>query len=280
MVTRFTLGVSLSRIAIYAVLFSIVEVVYRYAATGIASIGSAASSLVAGVLLATILAFIFSNLPFKMLPRVGLAWLSLFIIQMFSNLLEGAFFTTVISTITMFFGGVIIGLLVTLVQAVLAGILFPPTKTDKSLKTELSEYFSKRPFSSWLWRIALCSLIYFPIYFTFGGIVSPFVVPYYTNPSLGLYLTIPSFEIMIPLEFLRGFLYVVALLPIIATLKLPKRTLFFSIVALLYVAGAFVPFLTDSTLPVFLRVVHGLEILADYVVFGGVIVYILKKSER
>jgi len=126
-------------------------------------------------------------------------------------------------------------------------------------------------------RIALCSLIYFPIYFTFGGIISTFVLPYYTNPSLGLNLTIPSFETMIPLEFLRGFLYVVALLPIMATLKLPKRTLFLSVVALLYVAGAFVPFLTDSTFPVFLRVVHGLEILADCFVFGGVIVYTLKR---
>ncbi|MBI2185283.1 MAG: hypothetical protein HYU39_10055 [Thaumarchaeota archaeon] len=195
---------------------------------------------------------------------------------MFNNIIEGAFFTTAISTLDVFLGGVLVGLLITLIEAGLAVVLFPSGRAETSVRTEVIEYFRRKPFPSLLGRVALSALIYFPVYFTFGAIVSPLVIPYYTDPSLGLNLRIPSFEVMIPLEFLRGFLYVVALLPIIAVLRLPKRFLFLSVAALLFVPGAFVPFVAGAPFPLFLRVVHGLEILADSLVYGAALVYILK----
>ncbi|MFQ6085559.1 MAG: hypothetical protein ACE5OY_04765 [Candidatus Bathyarchaeia archaeon] len=85
---------------------------------------------------------------------------------------------------------------------------------------------------------------------------------------------------MIPLELLRGFLYVIALLPIVATLKLPKRTVFLSAVALLYVIGALVGFLTDPvSLPLFLKVVHGLEISPTPLYSEGSLSISLRESE-
>lgn len=207
---------------------------------------------------------------------MGMAWLSLFIIQMFSNTVEAVFFTTAISTATIFMAAVIAGLMVTLLEAVLAGMLFSPAQIDRSFRTDLREYFGRRTFSSWLGRITLGSLVYFPIYFTFGSIIAPWVLSYYDSPSQGLGLTVPPFEVMVPLEILRGFLYVVALLSIIATLRVSSRTMFLSVVSLIYVVGAFVPFVAYSTLPTFLRIVHGLEILAVSIVYGAALVYILK----
>ena len=67
--------------------------------------------------------------------------------------------------------------------------------------------------STELWRIVLSSVIYF----TFGGIVSPIVLPYYTSLSYGLRM--PGFEVLAPLEIFRGFLYVIALLPLLAALR-------------------------------------------------------------
>ena len=122
------------------------------------------------------------------------------------------------------------------------------------------------------------SLVHFFMYFTFGSIIAPWILSYYDSPSQSLGLTVPPFEVMIPLEILRGFLYVVALLPIIATLRVSSRTMLLSVVGLLYFAGAFVPFLTSSTLPTFLRIVYRLEIPVDSIVYGAALVHILKNG--
>jgi len=49
LMTQFSFSVFFSRIVAYAVVFTVVDVTYRYAATGTASIESAAFSLVAGI---------------------------------------------------------------------------------------------------------------------------------------------------------------------------------------------------------------------------------------
>lgn len=191
---------------------------------------------------------------------------------------EGYFFTTQIPTSSLFFAATALSLAITFVQALLVGILFTPREPLSRMVTEAEYYFGQRPWYSWLWRIALCSVVYFPIYFTFGGIVSPIVLPYYTDSSSGLGLRIPSFQVMVPLELLRGFLYVIALLPLLAALKIRRRALYAATVSLLYVTGALGPFLIDEALPILLRTVHGIEILADCLAFGAVIVYLLGRK--
>jgi len=128
--------------------------------------------------------------------------------------------------------------------------------------------------------MGLGSLIYSPIYFTFGALVSPFVIPYHTNFSLGL--AIPSFNVILPLEIVRGFLYVLALLPLLAILKIRNRYPYFRVVTLLYVLGTLIPFLLSPLeilpSPVPLRIFHGLEILADSFVYGAAIVTLLSRK--
>jgi len=268
----------LLRIIIFAVVYGVVETTYIYAGRGAVSFGFSVSSFVAGLLFAIVLCYVFLQVPFRSSVRIAVAWLALFIIEFFSNLMEGYFFTSVIPTISLFFAATMMALLITFVQAFFAGILFIPRGPLSSLTAEMGDYFGQRPWYSWVLRIALCSVIYFPIYFTFGGLVSPIVLPYYTDPSFGLGLRIPSFEVMVPLELLRGFLYVVALLPLLVALKIGRRALYAAVVSILYVVGAFGPFLLDETLPVVLRTVHGIEILADCLVFGAVIIYLLGRK--
>jgi len=263
------------RALIFAVVYAVVESLYRFAGLGTISVAFWVSAFVAGVLFALVLGYIFSRVAFRLSVRIAMAWLALFIIEQFSNLVEGYFFTTQIPTTTLFLAATTVSLAVTFVQALLVGILFTPKEPLNSIVAEARDYFGQRPWYSWLWRIVLCSAVYFPIYFTFGGIVSPIVLPYYTESSSGLGLRVPSFEVMVPLELLRGFLYVIALLPLLVALRIRRRALYAATVSLLYVTGALGPFLIDETLPVLLRTVHGIEILADYVVFGAVIVHLL-----
>jgi len=267
----------LLRIIVFAVVYGVVETVYVYAGRGAVSFGFAVSSFIAGLLFAVVLGYVFLQVPFRLSVRIAIAWLALFIIEIFSNLLEGYFFTTLIPTISLFFAATMMALLITFIQAFLAGVLFIPRGPLSSLTTEMRDYFSRRSWYSWVLRVALCSVIYFPIYFTFGGLISPIVLPYYTE-SYGLGLRIPSFEVMVPLELIRGFLYVVALLPLLIALKIKRRALYAAVVSVLYIIGAFGPLLIDETLPIVLRTVHGIEILADCLVFGAVIVHLLGRK--
>ena len=260
----------LADILAFALVSAGIGIFLELRATNQASLLAVATSVIAGILLALVLNYIFRQLPFTKGAIIGLAWLSLFIIQEFSNILEGAFFTTLLATPTLFLAAVLLGLLVTFIEALLVGFLFTARRPRKSYAREVRKYFGQRSLESWALRVAAASLLYFPIYFGFGALISPIVIPYYTNSSFGL--RIPSFEIMVPLEFARGFLYVLALLPIIAVLRTDRRYVYAAMVSLLYVAGALVPFLTSSTLPFTLRLTHGLEILGDCAVYGAVLV--------
>lgn len=219
-----------------------------------------------------VLALIFVQLPFGRGIRIGVAWLALFIVQEFSNLVEGYFFTTFLPTIYLFVAASFLWLLVTFIEALFVGLLFAPKKVGRSFTEEIRAYFDQRSWYSWILRVAAGSIVYFPIYFAFGALISPFVIPYYENSTMGL--RIPSFAVMIPLELVRGFLYVIALLPLIAVLRVQRKYVYAGTASLLYVAGALVPFLSGPTLPVQLRIFHGFEILADCLVYGAALVYL------
>lgn len=225
--------------------------------------------LAGGLLLALMLAWTLPKTRLKRLHLVVLVWSVLFVVENFNNALEGYFFTSQISSVSVFVGGVLLFLLTTLVEGAMAGVLFLPHIHDMSLGSELSAYFKERAQASWSWRIVVGSVAYFPVYFFFGALISPFVVPYYSNPSLGL--RIPPFTVIIPLEFIRGFLYVISLLAVFAAIRASRRTLFAVIASVLYVPGALVPLLANRSLPPEIVPYHLVEILADSVVYGAIL---------
>jgi len=239
---------------------------------------SSALYFVGGVLIALVLGWILPRTRLVRPDLVVVTWLSLFVIHLFNNMLEGYFFSNVFSTVSVFVSGVLFSLLITLVEALIAGVLFAAERPERRLIPELSNYFAERTHTSSLWRIAVASAAYFPVYFAFGVLISPFVIPYYTDPSLGL--VIPPFTVIIPLELLRGFLYVVALLPIIATIKETRRTVYFGVVSLLYIPGALVPLMVQPLLPVNIVPIHAVEILADSIVHGAVITRLLARRSK
>jgi hypothetical protein len=241
-------------------------------------------SFIGNVLIAIMLAWIISKVHLRRLDLAGLVWLVLFVVQQFNNMIEALFFTTRYSSAAYFAQSILTSLLTSLAAGILAAVLFQPTKHEMTLVSELSSYFDKRSAASWAWRIAVGSLAYFPIYFFFGALISPFVVPYYMNPSTGL--KIPSFTVIIPLEFFRGFLYVLSLLGIFAAVKANRRTMSLIAACILYVPGGLVPLMLAAAaraLPLAIIPFHLTEILADSVLYGAVVAYFLsgrKKLER
>jgi len=257
---------------IFMALFGLIE----FVRTGQFSVVSITFHFLGGLFLGFVVGFVSSRLPFRNSIRIALLWPALFVIQYASNLVEYYFYSTV--SVSVILPGLAEGLFVTLIEAILIGLLFVPATRESSIGVEMKEFFEQRRSSSWVWRIAIASLLWIPIYFAFGMMVFPFVTPYYTDPSLGLSLTLPSFDVVIPLQFVRGLIYVLVLLPLVAALEIGRRYLFAILTSLLYVPGTFVPLLTNLLWPVPLRITHGIELLGDFVVFAAVIVRLLKKT--
>jgi len=234
-------------------------------------------SFIGEVLIGITFVVAISKTHLRRLDLVVLVWLVLFLVQQFSNTLEGLFFTTRYSSTAYLTQSLLTSLLTTFVEGVLAAVLFQPTRHDMSLVSEFSSYFEKRSATSWAWRIGVGSVAYFPIYFFFGALITPFIMPYYSNSSFGL--RIPSFTVMIPLEFFRGFLYVLSLLGVFAAVKATRRTMSLVAASILYVPGGLVALMlatATATMPLAIIPFHLTEILADSLVYGAVLTYLFR----
>jgi len=152
------------------------------------------------------------------------------------------------------------------VVAAAAAFLLGRGGPTTELRGALAEHLSTRTRRSWVVRIVAAGLVYFPIYFFFGMLVTPFVLPYYDNPAYGL--VIPTFGVLVPVEILRGFLFALVLLPLLAALGGGKNTKFAALAAMLYIPGGFVALFGNTLLPPQIIPFHGVEILADSVVYG------------
>jgi len=208
------------------------------------------------------------------LRRSGLAillWVNLFIVGGFSNMLEGYFFTDVFGSFEMFIMGAAVMLVSSGLQAAALAHLLQPG--ERYLRASFDEYMEKRGGGEWVRRLTAGTLTYFPVYFFFGMLVSPFVIPYYSDPSMGL--VVPPFSVIIPLEIIRSLMYVAVLLPVIACLGGDFRNSSIALAGMLFIPGALLPLLGDQGLPAPIIPFHLLEILADSVVYGYLLARLL-----
>lgn len=223
-----------------------------------------------GFALALFLAWFMSKLDLKPGDAFALVWLSLFMIGGFNNILEGYFFTNQYSSTALLIDHMLNSLFTTMLESASAVLLLQP-HGSVGIMTALKSHLASRSRRSWLKRMLVASAAYFPVYFIFGVIVSPFVVPYYSRSSSGL--VIPPIQTIVALELLRGFFYAAVLLVVFAGIKGDRKSDFRAASALLYIPGAFLPLVSGMmSLSVISQVApyHMVELLADSVVYGYV----------
>lgn len=257
--------------AVYTVLVVIRTIISPVTGIGL-SYFSVGSSFLGGLVFAYFLAWMVSNMELRKLELALTLWLTLFIIQYLSNTIEAYFFTTAYSSTLTILLSLLVASVSTFVESMTAVFLFYKERNETRLLTVLSDFFKRRRPSSWIWRIAFASLAYLPIYFLFGMMISPFIIPYYSGSTV---LKIPSFTVILPLEFLRGFIYTVVLVPIISSVKISRRTLFVILASFLYIPGAFLNLIVPGSLPTGIIPFHLLEILGDSIVYGYVLARLL-----
>ncbi|MFX0079257.1 MAG: hypothetical protein ACFE8O_08460, partial [Candidatus Hermodarchaeota archaeon] len=105
-------------------------------------------------------------------------------------------------------------------------------------------------------------------------LISPLVLPFYLD--MGTELTVPPLWVILLVEPARGFLYILALLPFLVSLKVETKELYLLLAFALYFPSVAM-FLPSPTFPLLLRVIHGLfEILVDSLLFTAIIIFLLK----
>ncbi|MFW9966692.1 MAG: hypothetical protein ACFFEA_06005 [Candidatus Thorarchaeota archaeon] len=271
--TRFSI-LAAGRIASFAVVYTILGLLIPI--QGFLTLGFAIGTGIVGILYGITLYYLNVNMPLRRRTRMLITWFALYVIQMLNPVLEGIFFTTqFMGQPELALGAVVFGLILTLPTAIAASYLFNPVGDFRSFGDMRREYFAGWPSSQYAIRFVIASMLWLAIYFIIGSIIAPLVLPYYTDGSVGYNLTLPSIEIVILLQTVRGFIYAISFLPIVISTNLDKKKLALIMVGLLYVAGALAVFVISEQFPVFLRLIHGIELFVDSLIAGIVMAYVL-----
>ena len=234
------------------------------------------SMFVGGTLIGLVMGPISTKLTLPRAQRIGVLFLVLYMFAYLIGAPEVLLFTTYSLQFQAFL--LIMQFIVNLILAVSIGILFPSAQIEASLTKEVKGYFAKRKGSEWLWRFVLASVLFFPIYFFFGFVFSPITGPYYNNPELGLNLVIPgwlSFEIMFSVEVVRGLIYALTVVPLLAVIRMPKWRMGLWMGLILAIVGAVVPQLVNVAWPLPLRLGHGVEMVLDSFAQGLMMAWLL-----
>jgi hypothetical protein len=144
--------------------------------------------------------------------------------------------------------------------------------------TVLAPIFVAPTFQGWLWRAPAALLAYPLIYFSFGLLVQPLIGNFYAT---GQYeLTTPTWGQMIPLQLARSLLFLLVSLPIIARWSGSCRALWLSLGFAIFACTAFMAVLTAYWFPWQMRLFHGLELLADGLLYAGVLTWLFAVSAQ
>jgi hypothetical protein len=230
--------------------------------------------IINSTILTGFLAWLIPKIRLSRWSLTGLVWLELLVVGFLNNYVEGFFFTNMFDRLAVLVQSVTSALISSAISAAAAALLLG--YGTASITTSFKDHLATRRTTSWILRIFVGSAAYFPIYFFFGALITPFILPYYNNPSFGL--RIPPFAVMIPVELFRGFVYTLVLLPLLATMVGSGTTKFIALAATLYIPGGLIALLGNPLMPAQIIPFHALEILADSMVYGLVLSRILSRQ--
>lgn len=231
------------------------------------------------MLIAFTLSFVSKNLSANWFVRWVVLTELIWIVAVVSMVLESFFFMTTgaVSTISSGLYTLLSFFTPTIFLAGMITFLFRPEPPTQKWIKGLSSYFSTFKLADLSWR-SLAAFLAFPlIYITFGLLVAPFIRDYYI---LGVNeLKIPTWDHLITLQFLRSCLFLLACLPVVILWRGSRRGLTSALGISLFVLTAFMAVITSYWFPWQMRIIHGLELLADALIYAGVLAALLGKKK-
>ena len=188
--------------------------------------------------------------------------------------LEGAIFTTLagMGSIPVLF------VPVCLLFAAVVTALFKPIHQDGSTLAILRRFFQGRSPRQWAGRFIAAVFAFPVVYWTFGLMVAPFVMPYYQQGQFGL--SIPSPGVIVLTQFVRGLLFLAASVPILVMWSGSRRQLVPALgLAFTMLVGLF-GLIQSYWLAPILQVLHNTEIFADSMVYALALVLLLVRRDE
>lgn len=160
-----------------------------------------------------------------------------------------------------------------LLIAGILGLLLNSPSPVLGVGARLASFFPARSWTEWTWR-SIVAIAGFPIiYFTFGVLVSPIVAGYYATGTAGLALPRPG--LIIRIEFLRGVLHFISIIPLLVLWGKSKRDLVLTLAVSFFAFVFTYDIILANQLPVVLTLVHGLEVLVSSFAYSLLLVLLL-----
>jgi hypothetical protein len=225
------------------------------------------------LILALTLSFISRSLSGGFVTRWLILASLVWIVYALNNYLEASIFSTFAAASRFM---LVVFLAASIVGGAAAALLFAPEAPGTNFAANLRAFGDQYAVQAWLWR-SLAALAAFPaIYLFFGSLIAPFVIDYYRQQSLGLVL--PSWAQMIPMQFLRSLLFLLACLPVLIAWQKSRRSLLLNLSWALFVLVGLLNLMQAIWLPASLRLIHILEIRADSFVYAWALVMLFRRS--
>jgi len=215
-----------------------------------------------GVLVGIPVAITLGELGKRLAWSFGLRALALFVFNYLvyglGQVLEQVLFTT---TTSLGYGSVS-HLFQAASLALAVSLLWRPACTPAVTARDLwRRFWQARTPGDWAWRLVVAWLIYLPIYWGMGRLISPFVASLYEAGAFGLVL--PDAGAMVDMQYLRGVLYLFAALPILALWRGTRRGLWMWLGFAIAIQIAATPILLAYWLPLTFRLAHAVELTVD-----------------
>lgn len=236
------------------------------------SSGGAASELsmqnllvrvVSGLVYLAVMTPLARRVSYRGFPRFLAIFVPLYITGTLADLVEAYFYTTLLTPFRLIAALIVEGLPILLITGIITWLI--PASKDVSDEPRFGQVMHERSFASWLWRIVVAGAPYALIYLFFAMLVTPIEHAYYNDPSFvaSLHTRVPSTGVTIILEAVRGILFVVAQLPVIAVLRKSRWSTGLYIALIGAALEAWIPLLGQTAWPVMMRVGNVLELTGD-----------------
>jgi hypothetical protein len=204
--------------------------------------------------------------------RALILFLLMWIAYAVNNVIEGATFTTfsAVATPSSMLYTALSLLLPSAAMAIITALLFRSGERAGPLRAAPGRLFRMHGAVGLLGRLVLAILAFPAIYLIVGMAIAPLIRGYYESGAFEL--AMPGWGQLIPIQFLRSTLFLVASLPVILMWAGSRRRLFLTLGLALFVFVGGFSMAMAYWLGWQLRVVHGVEILVDEMAYAAVLV--------
>ena len=218
---------------------------------------------VSGVLYVIVMTPLARRVFYRRFPRFLAIFVPLYITGTLTDLVEAFFYTTVFTPFSLIAALIIEGLPLLLITGIIAWLI--PAAEDARNEPRFGQVMRERSFFSWIWRIVVAGVPYAAIYLFFAMLVTPIEHKFYYDPAFiaSLHTVVPSTATTLILEAVRGILFVLAMLPVIAVMRKSRWSTGLYIALLGAVLEAWIPLLGQASWPVMMRVGNVLELTGD-----------------